>query len=116
MRPLRREEHSGTAKEHEPVLLRTGGGLRVRIGDGSHSRSAAHRIAWIELTCGDLRLRRRLHAGDRPDVVFPVPPGGVTVHALCTRHGLWTSEDADADGRYVLRTGGGRVLRYRRAH
>jgi len=78
-------------EKHVPVLERTPGGLRVRVGSVAHPMTDAHFIGWIEVVVDGLVARKNLAPGDAPEAIFPFDGHDVTVRAWCNLHGLWTS-------------------------
>ena len=84
------ENTTDAAKEkHVPVVEKTSEGIKVTVGSVAHPMDDNHFIEWIELTDGDATYRRYLKPGIRPEAVFPVTAGPVTVREYCTLHGLW---------------------------
>ena len=84
------ENTTDAAKEkHVPVVEKTSDGIKVTVGSIAHPMDDKHYIEWIELTDGDATYRHYLKPGTKPEAVFPVSAGPVTVREYCTLHGLW---------------------------
>ena len=78
------------AKEkHVPVIEKTEGGYKVKVGDVAHPMAEDHWIEWIELIAGGKAYREFLSPGDTPEATFLVDAGDVKVRAYCNLHGLW---------------------------
>ena len=66
---------------------------KVTVGMVLHPMTEEHRILWIEIIDGDMRVRKYLKAGERPEAVFPIPfKPGVILREYCNIHGLWEYE------------------------
>ncbi len=76
-------------EKHVPVIERIPGGFRVKVGGVPHPMEEKHYIEWIELTAGDLVLRRYLKPGQEPVAEFMVQADQVTAREFCNLHGLW---------------------------
>ena len=83
------ENTTDAAKEkHAPVLEKASDGIKIRAGSIANPTDDSHLIEYIELTDGDAAYRRYPNSGTRPEAVFPVTTGLVTVREYCTLHGL----------------------------
>jgi superoxide reductase len=66
---------------------------KVTVGTTLHPMTEEHRILWIEIIDGDMRVRKYLKAGERPEAVFPISfKPGVILREYCNIHGLWEYE------------------------
>jgi len=80
------------AKEkHVPVIEKTAGGYKVKIGSVPHPMEESHYIEWIELIAGDKVYRQFLNPGDAPEAVFAIDADEVSAREYCNLHGLWRS-------------------------
>jgi superoxide reductase len=51
-----------------------------------------HRILWIEMIDGEMKVRKYLKPGEAPETVFPMAmKPGVVLREYCNVHGLWES-------------------------
>ncbi|MRR09218.1 desulfoferrodoxin [bacterium] len=81
------------AKEkHVPVIERTAGGYKVRVGSVAHPMEEKHYIEWIALYAGDRVLRTYLKPGDAPEAEFRCAETDVTAKEFCNLHGLWSAK------------------------
>ena len=66
---------------------------KVTVGSTLHPMTEEHRILWIEMISGSMRIRKYLNAGERPEAIFPMPfTPGVILREYCNIHGLWVYE------------------------
>ncbi|MFP4040478.1 MAG: desulfoferrodoxin [Desulfosudaceae bacterium] len=78
------------AKEkHVPVIEKTAGGIKVKVGDVAHPMEEKHYIQWIELIADGKSCFQFLNPGDAPEAVFNVSADQVTAREYCNIHGLW---------------------------
>jgi len=81
------------AKEkHVPLIARSAGEIRVKVGEVAHPMEEKHSVEWIELIAGDQACRQFLAPGAAPEAVFRVAAERVTVREYCNLHGLWKAE------------------------
>lgn len=79
-----------TGKEkHVPVVEKTDGGIKVKVGDVPHPMTDEHFIQWIEVIADGKACRKFLTPEDAPEAVFCVQGENLTVRELCNLHGLW---------------------------
>ena len=93
-KPMRKLAENGVdaAKEkHVPVIEKTDGGYRVKVGSVAHPMTPEHWIAAIELVADGQTLRQNLAPSDRPEAVFMTGAKHVAAREYCNLHGLWTS-------------------------
>lgn len=87
---LMKENTVDAAKEkHVPVLEKTEGGYKVKVGDVAHPMADDHYIEWIELVADGTSYFQFLNPGDAPEAEFKVAGGNVYARAYCNLHGLW---------------------------
>ena len=87
---LREENAVDAAKEkHVPVVEKTAGGVKVKVGSVVHPMEEKHYIEWIEIITDGKAYRQFLKPGDVPEATFDIEAGDVTVREYCNLHGLW---------------------------
>ena len=93
--PMKRllENTVDAAKEkHVPVVEKTSGGYKVRVGSVAHPMEARHYIEWIELMADGKAYRQFLEPGMAPEAIFNISAASVTAREYCNLHGLWKGE------------------------
>jgi superoxide reductase len=87
---LEAENTVDAAKEkHVPVIEKTDGGVKVKLGSVPHPMEEKHYIEWIEIIADGVIYRKFLNPGDAPEATFNVTAGSVTARAYCNLHGHW---------------------------
>lgn len=89
--PMKKYEENtvDAAKEkHVPVVEKTEGGVKVKVGSVPHPMEEKHYIEWIEVIVGGKAYRQFLQPGEAPEAVFAVE-GDVVAREYCNLHGLW---------------------------
>jgi superoxide reductase len=87
---LFKENTVDAAKEkHVPVIEKTDGGVKVKVGDVPHPMEEKHYIEWIEIIADGKVCRQFLKPGDTPEAVFNVEADTVVAREFCNLHGLW---------------------------
>jgi len=87
---LYRENTVDAAKEkHVPVIEKTEGGFKVRVGSVPHPMEVKHYIEWIELIADGKAYRQFLKPGEAPEATFTLKAEKVTAREYCNLHGLW---------------------------
>ena len=87
---LREENTVDAAKEkHVPVVEKTAGGVKVKVGSVAHPMEEKHYIEWIEIISDGKAYRQFLKPGDAPEATFDIEAGDVTAREYCNLHGLW---------------------------
>jgi len=80
------------AKEkHVPVVEKTTGGIKVKVGSVAHPMEEKHYIEWVEVLSGGKAYRQFLRPGEAPEATFDVEGEGITAREYCNLHGLWKS-------------------------
>jgi len=78
------------AKEkHVPVVEKTAGGIKVKVGSVAHPMEEKHYIEWIEVIADGKAYRQFLSPGDAPEATFDIDAQVVTAREYCNLHGLW---------------------------
>jgi superoxide reductase len=89
---LMKENTVDAAREkHVPVIEKTSGGIRVKVGSVPHPMEDKHHIEWIEVIVNGMVYRKHLNPGDAPEAEFETGPDGARARAYCNIHGLWQS-------------------------
>lgn len=81
-------------EKHIPVASAEGNLITVQIGSTLHPMTEEHLIQWVYLETEEGGQRKRLKAGDKPEVVFALSPSdkAKAVYAYCNLHGLWKAD------------------------
>ena len=87
---LYKENTVDASKEkHVPVIEKTVGGIKVKVGSVPHPMEAKHYIEWIEVIADSRAYRQFLNPGDAPEAVFNIQASRITAREYCNLHGLW---------------------------
>ncbi|HNT97281.1 MAG TPA: desulfoferrodoxin [Elusimicrobiales bacterium] len=87
---LMKENTTDGAKEkHVPVIEKTAGGYKVKVGSVAHPMEEKHYIEWIELVADGRSYRAFLKPGMAPEAEFCVKADKVSAREYCNLHGLW---------------------------
>ncbi len=87
---LYQENTTDAAKEkHVPVIEKTDGGFKVKVGSVAHPMEEKHHIEWIEVIAGDKAYREFLKPGIAPEATFMIDADSVVAREYCNVHGLW---------------------------
>jgi superoxide reductase len=79
-------------EKHIPVLEKIDGGYLVKVGSVAHPMGNDHWIEWIELSCDDDTVQRKmLTPTSTPEAEFKTDATKVVARAYCNLHGLWKS-------------------------
>jgi len=79
-------------EKHVPVIEKTDGGVKVKVGSVAHPMEEKHYIEWIELLADGKSYIQYLNPGDAPEAVFNVDAQNISAREHCTVHGLWKGE------------------------
>ncbi len=79
-------------EKHVPVIERTGGAVKVIVGDVPHPMEEKHYIQWIELIADGKAYRQFLKPDQKPEAVFEIEADSLTAREYCNLHGLWKAE------------------------
>jgi superoxide reductase len=89
---LQKENTADAAQEkHVPVVEKTAGGVKVKVGSVPHPMEEKHYIEWIEVLQGGRAYRQFLQPGQAAEAEFCVE-GDVTAREYCNLHGHWKTE------------------------
>jgi superoxide reductase len=87
-------EEEGKEK-HVPIIEKTEGGVKVKVGSVPHPMEEKHFISLIQLidTKGNVVIGKRLKPGDKPEAEFCclASADGLRARIYCNIHGLWTN-------------------------
>ena len=87
---LYKENTVDASKErHVPVIEKTAGGIKVKVGSVPHPMEAKHYIEWIEVLADSRSYRKFLNPGDAPEATFNIQASRITAREYCNLHGLW---------------------------
>ena len=76
-------------EKHVPVIEKTNGGVKVKVGDAPHPMAPEHYIELIELLADGKSYIQFLNPGDAPEAFFNIQADNLTAREHCTIHGLW---------------------------
>jgi superoxide reductase len=89
---LQKENTVDAAKEkHVPVVEKTAGGFKVKVGSVAHPMEEKHFIEWIEVIADGKTYIQFLKPGDAPEATFNIVADSVIAREYCTIHGQWKS-------------------------
>ena len=87
---LMTENTVDAAKEkHVPVIEKTAGGFKVKVGSVAHPMEEKHWIEFIEVIADGKVYRQDLKPGQTPEATFCIKADKVTAREYCNLHGLW---------------------------
>ena len=76
-------------EKHVPVIEKSNGKIKVKVGSVSHPMEDKHWIEWIELVADGKVHRKFLNPGDSPEADFEIEAENITAREYCNLHGLW---------------------------
>jgi len=79
-------------EKHVPVIEKTDGGVKVKVGDVAHPMEEKHYIEWIELIVDGKSCYQFLNPGEAPEAFFAVEGDQFTAREYCNLHGLWKAQ------------------------
>lgn len=86
-----RQDDDGSMK-HRPVIEKTAGGVKVKVGETAHPMEENHYIELVELTTDNQVFIQFLSPNEPPEAEFPVESNeGLQARCYCNIHGLWKS-------------------------
>lgn len=86
---LRENTVDASKEKHVPVIEKTPGGFKVKVGSVAHPMEAAHLIEWIQVIDGDTIQRAFLRPGASPEAAFSTASAKVVAREFCNLHGMW---------------------------
>ncbi|MBL7153966.1 MAG: desulfoferrodoxin [Phycisphaerae bacterium] len=89
MQKLDAQTADATTEKHVPVVEKTDGSVKVKVGSIPHPMEEKHYIEWIEILADGRTCRRFLAPGDAPEAVFEIDAESVAAREYCNVHGLW---------------------------
>jgi superoxide reductase len=84
-------EVDAATEKHVPVVEKTDGGYKVKVGSVTHPMEEAHYIEWIELVADGKAYRQFLKPAQPPEALFLIEANNVSAREYCNLHGLWKS-------------------------
>ncbi|MEM2909423.1 MAG: desulfoferrodoxin [Candidatus Bilamarchaeaceae archaeon] len=93
MELLKENTVDASKEKHIPVIEKTRGGVRVKVGSTPHPMEPEHYIEWIEVITKDGQSYIKfLKPGNAPEAVFKIDMKDVAfAREYCNLHGLWKS-------------------------
>ncbi|MCD6413846.1 MAG: desulfoferrodoxin [Elusimicrobia bacterium] len=76
-------------EKHVPVVEKSEGEIKVKVGSIPHPMEEKHYIEWIEIASGDKIFRKFLSSCDLPEESFGKISGDIVAREYCSVHGLW---------------------------
>lgn len=84
------ENTTDAAREkHVPVVERTSGGIKVKVGSVPHPMEEKHYVEWIQVIADGRAYRQFLNPNEAAEAIFDVKADKVTAREYCNIHGLW---------------------------
>jgi superoxide reductase len=78
-------------EKHVPVVEKTAGGVKVKVGSVAHPMEDSHYIEWVEIIADGAVYRQFLSPGDAPEATFCIDAEEIVAREYCNLHGLWKS-------------------------
>ena len=79
----------GGNEKHVPVIEKTEGGVKVKVGSVPHPMEAEHYIEWVQVVADGKVYRKFLNPGEPPEAEFEIKAENVWAREYCNIHGLW---------------------------
>lgn len=79
-------------EKHVPVIEKTAGGIKVKVGSAPHPMEEKHFIEWIEVIADGKAYHQFLKPGEAPEATFNIAAQQLTVREHCNIHGLWKAQ------------------------
>jgi len=76
-------------EKHVPVIEKSNGKIKVKVGSVPHPMEDKHWLEWIELVTDGKVYRKFLNPGDSPEADFEIEAENITAREYCNLHGLW---------------------------
>ncbi|MFP3867182.1 MAG: desulfoferrodoxin [Desulfobacteraceae bacterium] len=76
-------------EKHVPVIEKSAGQFKVKVGSVPHPMEEKHYIEWIEVIADGKAYRQFLKPGESPEATFKIDADQVTAREYCNLHGLW---------------------------
>lgn len=86
---LKENTVDASREKHVPVIEKTAGGIKVKVGSVSHPMEEKHYIQWVEVIADGKSCIQFLKPGQSPEAVFNITADKVTAREYCNLHGLW---------------------------
>jgi superoxide reductase len=92
MKLLEENTEDAATEKHVPVIEKTAGGVKVKVGSVAHPMEEKHYIQWIEAIADGKAYREFLEPGQAPEATFAISAAEITCREYCNLHGLWKGE------------------------
>ena len=79
-------------EKHVPVVEKSNGTIKVKIGSVPHPMEEKHWIQWIEVITPTKVLVKLLKPGEAPEAEFQCNEEILKVRECCNLHGLWLAK------------------------
>lgn len=89
MKLLTENTTDAAEEKHVPVIEKTSGGIRVKVGSVPHPMEEKHHIEWIQVIVDGKSCRQFLSPGDAPEATSDVQGDNITAREYCNVHGHW---------------------------
>jgi len=89
MKLLAENTVDASKEKHVPVVEKTAGGFKVKVGSVPHPMEQKHFIEWIEALADGVAYRKFLKPGAAPEAEFEVKADRISAREYCNLHGLW---------------------------
>lgn len=76
-------------EKHVPVVEKTAGTFKVKVGSVPHPMEEEHYIEWVEIIVDGKAYRQFLKPGGSPEATFDIKAEKVSAREYCNLHGLW---------------------------
>ena len=89
---LQEKEKDEGMEKHVPVIEKSGGKIKVKVGSVEHPMLQEHYIEFIELIVDSKSYKEFLKPGMKPEAEFCLKLSGnekIEARAYCNVHGLW---------------------------
>jgi superoxide reductase len=90
MKLMKEGTSDGAKEKHVPVVEKTPGGYKVKVGEVAHPMEEKHYIEWIELMADGVSYTHYLKPGQTPEAEFNIADAtDVSAREYCNLHGHW---------------------------
>ncbi len=89
MKLFRENTVDASKEKHVPIVEKTAGGFKVKVGSAAHPMEEKHYIEWIEVVADGRAYRQFLSPNTAPEAIFNIQAEKVTAREYCNLHGLW---------------------------
>lgn len=79
-------------EKHVPVIEKSNGVVKVKVGAVPHPMTPEHFIEWVSLYVDDRIYTKFLKPGMEPEAEFRIEGENIIARIYCNIHGLWKSK------------------------